>query len=544
MKRSMPWLAAGGLALAGCTNPGDAPEASPLTAQAAALTANEVIATHLDDLARALKAMEGSRLMDRALPASEGESCPGGPDVSPPDGQEPPLPCEPRPPESALDATDEANELKKWLAERVFNPANAEPNGPGADAQHVVFRLKPELMCDKVRDEAGVETPNADCVKTLTDVPVRLTASSPAAGDLDLAVSVGTTRPVDLQLHRDAVRVSLSLAEGKAALQALAGPTNGDVGYLPETIAGRLSVVVTRLAAQDYQLALSVKEAVTVAQKPATDPEHYALSLATRDDVLKARITGGTKSMLAGLDLGVFDATAALDLLAPRADTVSCPPATEEGQEPPPCTTTPAEKRTGTMALHLGGLSVNVDMNAAADTLKLTGLGLGDESSWVKYGTAQVLTVDVNANAGRRFDLEVKDSEAGAAVTFDPKLAVRLAYDLATLVPQMGEDEIPEWMRNGTLDVSFDGDKPSFREVKQAETEPFMPECDDQGNCTEPPPAPPSKHLAMTSGTLTIAASGQAPVVVTAPQCLVEVRETEGQSHDHPVQEFGAGACE
>jgi hypothetical protein len=57
MKRSMTWLAAGGLALSGCTSTDTPAEGTPLSAQAAALTANEVASTHLDELAKALNSL-------------------------------------------------------------------------------------------------------------------------------------------------------------------------------------------------------------------------------------------------------------------------------------------------------------------------------------------------------------------------------------------------------------------------------------------------------------------------------------------------------
>ena len=47
--------------------------------------------------------------------------------------------------------------------------------------------------------------------------------------------------------------------------------------------------------------------------------------------------------------------------------------------------TTPAVKRTGTLSAHLAGLQATGDLNAAGETLTLTGLGLGDETSWVKF---------------------------------------------------------------------------------------------------------------------------------------------------------------
>ncbi len=533
MKRKPSLLAASlaaALAAAGCSagTTGDG-ELLPISAQSAALTANSVIALHLDDLAAALKTMEGSKLVERVFPRSQiATPCP-----PPVDPSLPPPNCDVAAPTSALDTTDDMDAMKKALAEQVFSEANVEAGAPGADATHVVFRLRPQTSCPKSVDENGTESIDAECAKTLTDVPVRFTVSSRTVGDVDVSLAVGAAHPAEIGLHSGAVTVDVALAEAKAALKSLADA--GDESYeAPDLLEGRFRLAVTRNAAKDYSAAFSIVEAVRLADKAETDPEHVALTLAPANDVLSLRVKGGERTALAALNLGAVDLTAALDQFWSRNSTENCV-YPEDPSLPPECTTTPAQKRTGTIRAHLAGLEVTGDMNAASDALTLTGLGLGDETSWVKFGTQTLFALDLNSALGRHFDLSMTDAEAGGSVTLTPGVTLHLSHDLRSIANQADEGEIPDWMMQGTVDLSLTGaGSATLAEVKSPEAAP----CDDVGNCPEPAPA---RFAKVSLGTLVLSASGATPVTVGSGQCLVEAPEGD---HDHPIESFAAGACE
>lgn len=557
----------------------------PITGQSAALVANSTITTHLDDLALALKALQDSKLVGRLFPKTQPSPCP----VTPP-GQ-PPVTCDTAPTTSPLDLTTNAKELERWFAEHVFVAANIEAGAPGADATHVVFRLQPASVCTRTKDEAGTETLDADCVKQLTQVPVRLTVSEPVAGDLDIAVTVGSTHPLDVALHHDGVAGTVSLGEAKAANDAMQAALGhpADPNF-PSVFAGKVKAALTRNGPEDYTLALSVVEAVEIGNKPAGDPKHFDVKFGVRPNVATLQLKGTEKTALASLDLGAVDAEAALDLLFGRPDEETCT-SNADPSKPPDCQTVHHDPRTGLLTGHLAGVSAAGLLTATDEAVHLTGVGLGNETSWVKFNGTTLFALDLNAQAGRRFDLTVVDAPNGPKYSVSPSLTVGLVHNLKPLVAQF--PDLPNWALDGTAGLVFDGAPAPTVEGVGSQTDtttqvctsdadcttrcsmegsgesPAPPpppggSCDDaqakpcQGNtdcspgvvCLYAPPPPPSSGfcvkpttpgLKVSAGKLALSDTGATTVVVEAPACLVTKNSGGG---DHPLSKLASGACE
>ncbi len=504
------------LVAAGC------PDETPLDEAAVRQTANANAADHLGSLAGLLIAYQDSSLVGEVFPKSQ-EPCPAGSQC-------------PAPAEGAdLDVRAEADELAQWLADHVFTEANVE----SVDATQVVYRLGVSSMCPEEAGEAGAPAArDPDCVKLFTDRAIRLVVTVPAEGDLDIELQVDGARPLSLRLHASEIAVVLDLGGIKTALNAIA-TTLGESIELPGTFVGRVELALTKVSDNEYRGAFSVLQAVEVVHKPSSDPEHLAFQLAAANDAVAFTLDAAQRRALASVALGALDLEAALDLVDPVSEGATCS-VDQYGQEV--CEPSPAAPRSGLLALHLAGLSGQAQLSVAQDELKLTDLGLGNQTSTVKYNGSQILAVDLNAAAGRKLDLTISDSSDGPILKVKPSFELAVALALGAL---RGEySDVPDWAIDGLLGIKLDG--AAEPAVKLLEGGDVATTCPVEGPCEEPPP---SKLIEVLAGTLTLSGTDVSDLVVDAGSCLVESApepepEPETSEERHPWLELVAGSCQ
>jgi hypothetical protein len=187
------------------------------------------------------------------------------------------------------------------------------------------------------------------------------------------------------------------------------------------------------------------------------------------------------------------------------------------------------QEKTGTFSAHLGGLSGAVALTQGAQDLSITGLGLGNDTSYVALNNDPLGTLDVNPNNGRKLSVTFKKTAEGTLVTFEPALDIRLAIMLNKLSESLRVD-MPAWLNDEIFDVMLGGDaKPSM----------LVPAaiCDADGNVTT------KSQLKVVTGNLSLTASSLAtPVNVAAGMCLVPVDGAEGDAH--PFSQLQAGICQ
>ncbi len=499
-----------------------------LTAASATLAANTRIAGHLDGLARTIKVLEKSKLLENLVPkrtiGEEPQPCP-----PPPPGQ-PPAPCEEPAQASDFDLSDETDDLKEFLAENVFNEASVE----SSTATSVTYRLRVESFCPEQEKEGGAKERDPDCVKLFTELPFRITATSPAEGDLDLALSVGTNQPISIQLYAARVGATVDLAAVKASVVAVGNVLEDPVEGFPDRFAGKLNAAVIKNAEDDYTVALSVLETVNVGMHPATDTKYFDAHVAAGNDVLSLRVTASTNTAVAAIDFNAIDVAAALNLVAPAEGEMHCSPGPNPG-DPEQCSTTEAPPREGLVEAHLGGINAAGNFAIVEDVVALTGLGLGDDTSTVKFNGVQAIGVDVNAAAGRRFDLTIRDTETGPTITVKPQFAVNVAHDLTAIATAFGEDssDIPAWLRSGSSSVTFDGAaEPTIKVIEGTDPD------GDEG-----PQERSSDKVQVSAGKLTLDGSAIDPIVIDAPSCIVEA-SGEHSDDEHIFRSIASGACE
>jgi hypothetical protein len=166
------------------------------------------------------------------------------------------------------------------------------------------------------------------------------------------------------------------------------------------------------------------------------------------------------------------------------------------------------------LSADLAGLSMATTLDDDATAVTISGIGLGQDTTSIKLDDATIFAMDLNADAGRRFDLTLNPSETGiASLTVAPGFDLSLTFNLRPLL-EIGE-AAGDFLLDETLRIAFTGNQPT--------AEPLAPDLDsgfDGG-------------LRVTAGTLSISSTAASePVVVEANQCLLSA---EPAPDAHPL---------
>lgn len=484
----------------------------PLTQEEATQAANENVAHHLDEAAKVAASFEESSLSDLLgdLFPAEVVCSSGSPDSG--SGTEPvPGPADAQG-GADVDPGEVVEELVEWLKANVFHEDFAESAGD----KTVVYRLDPQVLC------AGEESVDQGCADLLEKVPVRLSASSPREGDLDVRVLVGADeRSVGtVSLHKDEIVLRADLAGVKWFLEQVAEQEEEPPAF-PDVAQGTVEL---RLAAgeQGVSVRVSVVEAVRVAYEQG-DMAGLELKLAKADSAQAMQIKRG------GERIELSSGWGAIDVALPGA--LICGDDQQsggdggsggDGSSGLACGNKESE---GTLSAHLDGLSGTVVLDGDASEVRLDDLGLGDSSTTLKLNSDRLAKVDLNPDAGRRFSALIAKVAGGIEVTVEPALDLKVAMTLMHLSETAAAD-LPEWLADEIFEVMLGGD-PKAKLLIPTDDDP----CDDT----------PAGQAKMIEGRLTLSASSvDNDVVVPAGQCISSAELEDA----HPFETIAPSACE
>ncbi|MGA9524788.1 MAG: hypothetical protein WBV82_25240 [Myxococcaceae bacterium] len=392
------------------------------------------------------------------------------------------------------DAQAQADRAARYLRERIFTEENLEETR----GDTLVFRITGEDVCTD-----GTAPADPACVSAFDEYVLRLTARQ-VNGELQLGIELGEDRAAPLLLHftRTSVALDVNLGESKKAYQYLYGKTNpGSTPELPEVLEGVVSIMAAKNGEEDFTVSTSVKQAVRVEARDAQG-HRIAFSTEARNPTASLNIVGLDRNEVTfDLDLGRTDVT------VPYEDVNG----------------TPVAGRSYTF--HLGGASLSLFAKQGQNEVSIGNVSLGGETTTLLLDGAPLLTVDLNANSGRRLDLSiVPEGSESAVCRVNPSFELRLGYHLAPLA-QDGH-EVDASQLDETYTFTLAGTLPGILPVPANDLTGFP------------------GGLKVLDGTLTLA-SDRAPdatVTVNASQCLLSQTPAEGS---HPLLgKFSVGACE
>jgi hypothetical protein len=289
--------------------------------------------------------------------------------------------------------------LARWLRERVFVDAAYEGDG--------VFRISGARVCPV---EDGATAPDPDCVQAIDDAELRVRATRPDGGGLDLVILVGPERsaPIELGLRAGAIDVAVDLAEAKEALLHLAAVT-GEELELPSVMRGRVGVSLERRGARHVALAAGVRQAIEIAGEMEGGP--FSLSVQAREPVLAVELDLPRGAFSVDVDVGRVALAAPWRVLSPDS------------------------AATGQGSFELAGVTAAATLG---DTLRIDDVSLGGSPLAVKLGAHTILSVALAA-----LDVEVVPTAAAPRILLSPGLEVVVTLGTRPLAD--AGDEVAAW---------------------------------------------------------------------------------------------------
>lgn len=504
-------LTLGVLSLMGCSPASD----ERVATSDLALTAQENVENALRGTHRA-----GSFLADSASLAEMFDSMGGEEEtcVAPPCtlGVCPPVECTSDPTtvedlqEQRAEFDESITELMDTLREQIFTAENLESE----DSSSVTYLLGPATFCeDSVEisggsgatpDPAPAPTLDPECVDQIQRLQPRIRLSSPGAGDVDVELLITSEKrnPVTLELYRNHVGAIIDLGETKAALDAI----GEDTGNLVSMV-GKLGIELRKNAELDFSLRSSVLEAIEIVMDNDLG-EQIRVALGQSIPMFELRFDGNNRQITGAMDYGTLAVDGPLNAFRDSFEDTEYDPVT--GEE------LPGPVYTGHTELFVAGLEGSITFDGTTDRLDILDVGLGDTSSTLKHDGTVLAQADLNAQAGRHFDLAIqKQPEGEPVVTFSPTFDLSVMLHFAPLATQI--TDLSSSILDDTLRIWFDGQDPSVQGREDA--------------------------LRVVSGTLNMTSTSTpaANLSVPAGMCLVE-SDAEAPAHEF-LGAFAVSTC-
>jgi len=380
------------------------------------------------------------------------------------------------------------DQLGKFLKERVFVEGNLESEGNAS----ATYFMKPAVVCDP-RDSG--------CTDFFTKNQIRLLVTSPAEGDVDVALLYSDNRfnPLTFHLYRNSLGLAVDLAASAETVRGI----SGDQGSVPYQLAGAVLFELVKNAEIDYSFRVSVVEDIAVSV--TKDDQAFAFGLAATMPTWEARANGKSKTLTLTENVGRLSGKLPLSSFVDSAFNL--------GLDDPAPANDPID-------LLLAGLTGSVTLDGAQDHLRLGNLGLGGVTSYVKHGQDVLFGVDLNAQNGRTFDVDVSlASDSSTVVQVSPvfDLSLRLAFSSIANSVQ----GLPSYLLDDTLRIKLSGDAhPTIKGLGGA-----------------------GDGVQVVTGQLQLmsAAAPATDVTVAAGQCLVSRAAAGGD--EHAWSGFQAGEC-
>jgi hypothetical protein len=372
---------------------------------------------------------------------------PDEPDI-PPDVPPPPPPA-PRSDEPTregetqeVDPDAVAADIELFLNDIIFNPDNLEIDS----ADNAVFLLSGAVLCDPEaygpkfwceprpcdprdtrcqedgqkfveqckQDEASAQ---AECRARIDALEIRVAVVAEGSGaDIQVRIGPEGDTPVKFSVQPDRIEAEVNLAEIKDVVVRIAEVIGEQEPLeLPEVMDGKFSLSLIRTEAGKFTLQNSILTDVRVLM-PLPEEGNLEINIEQANPLGTLVIDGTNEQIEASWDLNRVD--------------VSFPFGSR------------FESGTGNFLIEIAGIEGHLAASVADDTVRLTGLGLGDTTSRVLHDQVVLASVDLNPDSGRHFDLSV--SPVGDMPLFSfSDLSLDVFVNLGHLDPYLGVDEEP-----------------------------------------------------------------------------------------------------
>jgi hypothetical protein len=399
------------------------------------------------------------------------------------------------------------------LREEIFTAQTLEQTGPN----FATYRFGVEELCSEITEvepaEPGAPAPapseqpmyDAECVDYANRLAPRLHLTSAGPGNVDMALQLTASRRTvgRFELYQGHVNVSVDLGEVKATLDSI----GEDLGTLAD-LDGTLAFEIRENAALDYSFLFSVDDDLRLAIADEETGDRMQIGLGKSQPTTELRLNGIDQNITGTLDYGAVTVSGPLNAFRDSFSEVEYDPVT--GEE------LPRPTYTGTIEGLIAGYEGSITFDGNTDHLIISGIGMGNASSTLKFDGQVISQFDLNPDHERHFDLAYQKSATGALLTFSPTLDVRVLLNFMPLQAQI--PDLATSLLNDNIRVWFDGENPSIETSEN--------------------------QLKVVSGTLNVTstATPDANITVAPGMCLVDSGVTEPTNE--AIGAMMAGACQ
>lgn len=384
---------------------------------------------------------------------------------------------------SLEDGDPTGDEIAQWLNDNIFTDANYVGDGQ--------YRIPADLVC--ADPETGAVDP--ECADMWNQVDVRIHAELAGDGiDFTLLIGPNDAAPLLVEVRSDRLTLAVDLGGAAAAVDHVASVT-GESADLPEVLEGVVALTLRIPSENAVSFELAVREAIAIEVAGASP---MSFSTAAKDPLAQLLIDGVEREIVASFDLG--------------RTTLSMPWSEWDW----------TSLATGTMNLDWQGLSFTAVVADGSNQIAIGNIGLGDGTSTLSLDDTALVSIDLNADSGRRFDLTLSPDPAGGLpiASFDPGMDLTVDVFMQPLAD--AGDFVDPWLLDDTYRFAIEGDQPATQSIA--------------GDANLGTPG----ALRVQSGTMTVSSTTDS-VVVNAGQCLVA--DTVESGENPVVGAVAAGAC-
>jgi hypothetical protein len=390
-------------------------------------------------------------------------------------------------PTDATAADAEAALLEKYLRERIFTEANVE----ATQGDSTIFRLMGDDVCT-----TGAAPADADCVKAVDAMELRIRATRTAKDGMDLGFQLGANHdePLVLSFGKDTVAVIVDLAESKNVVQVLAPDA---ATQLPRVMVGKVELRLTKNGEQDLTFSTGILDAIQIEMDENGATHSFTTAKAT--PLTELRMDAAAKRVSFEMNLG-----------------------TTEYKGPYGGSSSLSSQQ---VVFSLSGASFAFSADEGQQDFVIAHMGLGEAQSYMSLNGTKVLTADLNSLSGRHFDLNLsKGADGLPLVRVLPEFDLMAKFFMAPLKVDSSA-EVPSFYEDQSYRVRLSGGgTPSVRPVA-ANTASGFP-----------------GGLQVVSGELSLTGK-DASVTVPAGKCLVS-KDTVAQGGHPLLGHFEARNCQ
>jgi len=352
-------------------------------------------------------------------------------------------------PKVKLEQIKEAD-TRKFIEQYIFNEKNVVSQG----SSEVVYKVEGSDFCKMFSGQrrechAGPDSPKPncrvietgapkECIQMVNDAKVSLVVTKPTKDSISIKVRVNNNQDL-LELLIDDAKIQLKFFLGAIHKTIKNYADSNPKAKLPKEFPTKVEGELSLALGYKSPLTLSASIDKDLLVEGQAEGEKYQFSLKKQSPVISISFDEKAKKLGWDLNFNQIKAMIASKLFD--------------------------KKSSGLVELALGGLSASMTL-AAKQAFKLTNLGLGNTTSYLKHQGKDVVKLDLNPKHTRKFSLTLKRVNDAPEVQISPAFDLQAYINLSTFAE--ASKELGKWAKGTKFQIFLNnnGKEAAFAPVK------------------------------------------------------------------------------